>query len=63
MTTELLETIAQLEARVNELEHQLQNSEDELVRLRAELAELDYEMQFSRDCKESFSDIKLNIII
>ena len=59
MTTELLETIAELEARVNELEYQLENAEDELEMLKAELND---EMQVSRDCKELLLDIKLNII-
>lgn len=59
MTTELLDTIAILEARVDELEHQLHNAEDELSMLRAEL---DDEMQVSRDYKEILLDIKLQII-
>lgn len=59
MTTELLETIADLEASVNELEWQLQNAEDELESLKAELSA---EMQVSRDYRELLLDIKLNII-
>jgi predicted RNase H-like nuclease (RuvC/YqgF family) len=60
MTTEiLLETIADLEAKVNELEYQLENAEDELAMLRDELND---EMQVSRDYKELLLDIKLQII-
>ena len=59
MTTELLDTIADLEARVDDLEWQLHNAEDELSMLRAEL---DDEMQVSRDYKKLILDIKLNII-
>lgn len=59
MTTELLDTIAELEARVNELEWQLQNAEDELESLKAELS---YEMQVSRDYRELLLDIKRQII-
>ena len=60
MTTEiLLETIADLEARVDELEYQLQNAEDELAMLRDELND---EMQVSGDYKELLLDIKLRII-
>lgn len=60
MTTEiLLETIADLEARVDELEYQLQNAEDELAMLRDELND---EMQVSGDYKELLLDIKLQII-
>lgn len=59
MTTELLETIADLEAKVNELEWQLQNAEDEIDDLKSRL---EAEEQVSRDSKELLLDIKLWII-
>ena len=59
MTTELLETIAKLKDRIEELEYDLNKAEDELAMLRDEL---DDEMQVSRDYKELLLDIKLNII-
>ena len=59
MTTELLETIADLEARVDDLEWLLQNAENGLESLKAELSD---EMQVSRDYRELLLDIKLNII-
>ena len=59
MTTELLETIADLEDKVNELEWQLQNAEDEIDDLGRRLED---EEQVSRDYKELLLDIKLQII-
>lgn len=59
MTTELLETIAILEARVDDLEWRLENAKDEIVDLERRLED---EEQIGRDYKELLLDIKLNII-
>lgn len=59
MNNELLETIAKLKDRIEELEYDLSKAEDELAMLRNEL---DDEMQVSRDYKELLLDIKLQII-
>jgi hypothetical protein len=59
MNNELLETIAKLKDRIEELEYDLNKAEDELAMLRDEL---DDEMQVSRDYKELLLDIKLQII-
>ena len=59
MNNELLETIAKLKDRIEELEYDLNKAEDELAMLRDEL---DDEMQVNRDYKELLLDIKLQII-
>jgi hypothetical protein len=59
MNNELLETIAKLKDRLEELEYDLNKAEDELVMLRDELND---EMQVNRDYKELLLDIKLQII-
>lgn len=59
MTTELLETIAILEARVDDLEWRLENAKDEIADLERRLED---EEQIGRDYKELLLDIKLNII-
>jgi predicted nucleic acid-binding Zn-ribbon protein len=59
MNNELLETIAKLKDRIEELEYDLSKAEDELAMLRDELED---EMQVSRDYKELLLDIKLQII-
>lgn len=59
MTTELLDTIAILEARVDDLEWRLQNAKDEIADLERRLED---EEQIGKDYKELLLDIKLNII-
>ena len=59
MTTELLDTIAILEARVDDLEWRLENAKDEIADLERRLED---EEQVSRDYKELLLDIKLQII-
>ena len=59
MTTELLETITDLEAKVNELEEKLSDANDEIAKLELRLED---EEQVSRDYKELLLDIKLQII-
>lgn len=59
MNNELLDTIAILEARVDDLEWQLQNAKDEIADLERRLED---EEQIGRDYKELLLDIKLTII-
>lgn len=59
MTTELLETIADLEARVDELEEKLSDAKYEIAELERRVED---EEQIGRDYKELLLDIKLTII-
>lgn len=66
MTTELLETIAQLEDRVDELEWELKNAKDVVARLEDEVDDLERKLedeeQINKDYRKVLLDIKLNII-
>lgn len=58
MTTESLETIAQLEARIDELEWELQNAKDEVVYLSNKLED---EEQINKDYRKVLLGIKNDI--
>lgn len=61
MTTELLETIAQLEARVNELEWELQNAKDVVVRLEDVVARLEDVVEDEQQINKNYRKVLLSI--